>query len=306
MSRTQFYDDNRNRRYPFVSTEEIESSVADDEQIPDSALLDCGFTFYAYSGFEADQHSVWLDSVSRTSSTVTLIFKTNAPGLTGLNLDFVFERNAGESQILFTDAVGTGANPVAGGCTNQMLWMGYAVLGDSEDLVSWIGGSSRATDRVQHTVEPALSQNLDKAYVRSVNLANRRRVRTTDVPGEERPILINAQCLQGPARFIAGRNCRIDYDVARNGLVISADLGAGDGEVCSELPVHDDEVPPDDGDLLSGGPACTEVVKTVNGVGGPRLILRGTDNILVEKDPVIANKINVRVAGAFLAAQEPE
>jgi hypothetical protein len=303
MSRTTFYDDNKNRRYPFVSTQAIEASSDAVYQIPDSALLMCGFTTYAYSGFVAGTSNIWLARISYDSGNLQLEFNSDAPGLVGVPLTFVVPRAAGESVIVFADAIGSGIDAVAGGCVNQLLWLGFAVVGDSEALVAWQTDTPMTLIGEQHTVEPALIQNLDGAYVRSVNLANQRRVQTTDVPGDVRPYLVNSQCLQGPVRFAEGVNCQIDYDIARNGLIFSALVGAGAGETCREIPVIAGEPSPDGGSLLSGGPTCSETIKTINGVGGPIVILRGENVISVARDNIDPHKINVTIDASFLANQ---
>ena len=303
MARTTFYNDNKFRRYPFVSSPAIETSPDAVYQIPDRLLVGAGFKVYAYSGYAAGQHVVWLSRVGYDSSHVTLEFTSDAPGLAGNPLTFTVARDAGETTIAFADTLGTGVDPVDGGCTSQMLWMGFVVVGDTQPLVDWMTSNPQTLILPQHRIEPGLIQNLDGAYVRSVNLANRRRVQTTDVPGAERPILVNAQCIQGPIRFLEGKNCQIDYDLADNALLFSAVVGGGDGEPCHEIPVVDGEASPDGGSLLSGGPRCDETIKTINGVPGPRVTLRGApgSGITVEKDGSNPHKINVKFDPALLA-----
>jgi len=307
MARTSFYDDNKFRRYPFLSTAAIESAPEATQQIPDSVLLACGFTMFAYSGYIASGHVAghvtWLNRVSYDSENLLLEFACTAPGLEDVPLNFTVPRNAGESTIVFAEAYGDGANPVAGGCTDQLLWAGFIVVGNTEDFVEWAPSTPLTLIMDQHVIEPALIRNLDNAYVRSVNLANQRRVRTTDVPGEPRPYLVNAQCMQGPMRFVEGKNCSITYDLTNNGLVFAAGVGDGDGEPCAELPVVVDEEPPEGSSLLSGGPKCSETIKTINGVGGPRVIIRGSNMISVLRDQTDPHKINVTIDASFLANQ---
>lgn len=298
MARTSFYDDNRFRRYPFLSTDDTEVSTVDNTRVPDSVLLDCGFRFYAGSNFsDAARNVVWLDSVSWDGTHVTLSFATDA--LPAVWLVFTFAQAAQESQVAFGTVAYSGDDGI---CSDQLLWDGFAVLGSAADLIAW-AGSPRELDVSAHILEPSCSQNMDKSYVRSISLANRRRVRTTDVPGAERPILVNSKCLQGPARFEEGVNCIIDYDTRRNGLIISGSVGAGAGQVCEELPVVSGESSPDGGNLLSGGPACTEIMKSINGLPGPNIIMRGTSGVIVERDADNAHQINISISPAFLAAQ---
>lgn len=304
MARTSFYDDNRFRRFPFVSTAEIESAPEAADQLPDSVLLDCGFTFLAYSGFDPAVHQVWLASVGFGSDSVTLQFESDAPGVADAALVFTCPRDGLESQIRFSELTGTGTNEIDGGCTDQPLWLGFVAIGDTQALVDWAGTSPQTLDAGQHLIEPGSVQSLDGSYVRSINLANRQRVRVDDDISTARPILINSQCMQGPARFIEGVNCQIDYDLPRNGLKIAASVGGGAGEPCAEIPLVEDEEPPDGSSLLSGGPTCREVVKTVNGLGGPRLTIRGVNGISVVHDETVPNQLNIKIDGSLLASQE--
>jgi len=303
MARTTFYDDNKHRRYPFISTAAIESSPDAIHQIPDSVLLACGFTMHAYSGFIVGTHSVWLNRLSYDSGNLILEFASDAPGISGEPITFTVPRAAGESTIVFSEATGVGTNVISGGCTDQLLWMGFAVVGNTEDYVAWATANPYATVATQHTIEPGLIQSLDGSYVRSVNLANQKRVQTTDAPGAVRPYIVNAQCIQGPIRFLEGVNCRIDYDLGDNGLIFNAEVGAGAGETCVEIPVYIGEASPDGGSLLSGGPTCNETIKTINGVGGPRISMRGAPGggIAVEKDLTNPHKINVTIIPGLLA-----
>lgn len=286
MPRASFHDENRHRRYPFVSTREIELAAVDN-QIPDTVLLDAGFSLVAYSGFLPDQHRVWLDVVSYDGSTVSLSFATNAPEAAESPLVFVLNRVAVESQLVFAES-----SAPSGPCeTPQLLWYGFVTAGSLEDLVAWLGTSPVTLDADQHTIEPTLLQNLDGTYVRSVSLANKQRVRTTDIPGVPRPIIVNASCLQGPIRFVEGFNARVSYDNTRNGLLISAAVGSGSGQTCDEVPQFDGETSPDGGELLSGGPTCNQVIKTINGVEGPLVQLRGGTGIRIERDTDTASRL---------------
>jgi len=241
----------------------------------------------AGSGFDVALYSIWLDSVEFDGGSVTLSFRTDAPGAASTPLEFTLSRSGLETQSVFAEALA-----VSGECaTGQLIWYGFVTGGDMEALVDWLTSSPQSLTAQQHTIEPALIQNLDNTYVRSVNLANRQRVRTTDIPGVERPIIVNTRCLQGPLRFKEGVNTRISYDLSRNGLVIAAGVGQGEGETCEELPQFEGEVSPDGGSLLSGGPTCNQVIKTVNGLVGPRVSLRGGPGIRIDRDPDVSSRL---------------
>jgi len=297
LPRTSFHDDNRHRRYPFVSTPEIEAAAADD-QIPDSLLLDVGFTMAAYSGFDPEVHEVWLEEIYASGGALVLVFQTDCNAVASDNpLVFQLQPDTSESQVAFTESSG-----VTMECSSaQLIWYGFVAVGSVSKTLTWLGTHSGELNRLQHTVEPSLVQNIDKTYVRSASLANRQRTRVTDIPGVTRPYIVNSKGIQGPLRFKEGKNVTISYDLNRNGLTISAAVGSGEGKVCEELPQFDGEVSPDGGELLSGGPACRQVVKTLNGISGSRITLQGGSGILIERASDDEHKLIIRVDDGSVA-----
>lgn len=291
--RTGFFSDNAQRRYPFVSTPAIEGEAGSD-QVPDSLLLDCGFTLCAYSGYEPGEHKVWLTGLSWTETHATLTFSTDTPGFAGTSIVFTFSRTGDEIQQQFAECTGT-SDDENNVCEGQLLWYGYATVSDLAAAIAWAESSPKVLEADQHQIEPALIANLDQTYVRSVSLANGQRVQTTDAVEAERPVLTHTTCIQGPLRFKEGYNTQISYTSAANGLVISARVGAGAGEPCGEVPQTVGETSPDGGELLSGGPRCTEVIKSIAGIGGPIVRLRGKNGIRVRRDTEDESRLIVTV-----------
>lgn len=302
MARTEFYDDNANRRYPFVSTPAIEAAAADD-QLPNEVLLDCGFTFAAYAGATAATQ-VWLASVELLTGPdrIRLTFATDAEHLAAVPLVIDAPVGAEEFVAAFGESSGNSDAPAAVASCEQLLWFGFAVVTNrTAALAAFIGANGTALTPAQHVVEPALLQNIDGTYVRTLNIANQDRLHVTDTPGEPRAVIVAETCLQGPLLLREGYNCRISADLRRNGFIIAAGLGAGLGQPCDEIPLYVSEASPDDGDLLSGGPSCAEVLKSINGVAGPNIPLRGVDGIFVTHDPDVTNRLIIVVDQTRLA-----
>lgn len=109
-------------------------------------------------------------------------------------------------------------------------------------------------------------------------------------------IVVNARCIRGNVRLVPGYNCEITQTTRLNEISISAVVGAGDkdtAELCAnggELPFYDGELRPllEDGStrskFLSGGPACDDLIFTVNGVGGSVITFAGGNGITIETD----------------------
>lgn len=294
MARTSYYDDNRNRRYPLLSTDAIEQGVG--AELPNSVLLDAGFNLCAYSGFIQGTHSVVLHALEVSGDNLLLTCRSDAPGLAGNDIVFsVPTDSAAEYQTVFADATGLEAGGNPDNCTNQLLWYGFLTLGDVAAAVAWATDNPGTPDPDKHTFEPALIQDTDRTYVRSVSLANRERTKTTDEPGATKSYLVAARCLTGAIKFREGHNCQISYSTSANGLIIAAIEGAGAGSTCSEVPQFDGETPPDSGSLLSGGPTCRETIRSVNGVTGPAVRLTAGPGISIERDANDASLLRIVV-----------
>lgn len=120
---------------------------------------------------------------------------------------------------------------------------------------------------------------------------------------EDISIVVNATCLRGDIRFVPGYNCEITQTTRLNEIIVSAAVGAGDPdttELCEnggELPFYDGELTPLLSDetrskFLSGGPACNELIFTINGVGGKVVTFASGNGVNIITNPE-TNKITI-------------
>jgi hypothetical protein len=422
MAKPGFYNDNRNRHYPFLKNTVGDPGGTGVKRLPDSAVVDCGVLVGLSAGFVDGTHAVWLDAVRRAGGRLYFDLASDAPGLYQRRLTFsrpvagwarydtehaadtpepppaetvsesatisecgpvqfgtsgtyvpactgrlrlffnddYFDDNTGGPLRLtiagqtydvpiatnngtdgpwvvkgtsypytatgtvtyrqaphLSNATANGTvseapkvadqySPVPGlakwslvgklfaetvthytvsdsaaACDPEPAWSGFLVTGDLGDLLAILTADGQQLTRAgggDAVLEPALAQNLGGGYVASVNLANDDRTRV-DAPDECPPtqwpyptgpnrVFVSAACLRGDLRFSAGYNAVVRQDDAANAIVIGAAVGAGAGEPCGEVPLFPGEGPPPGSTLLTGGPACNQVVRTINGVGG--------------------------------------
>ena len=144
-----------------------------------------------------------------------------------------------------------------------------------------------------YPVEPATIQSMVGSYVRTVNIANAERTRSTS-PDECRdhcwsfPLkehYVESACLEGVIRVKPGYNSNIYQEAHDNKLILGARPGAGEGISCGPVSLTSAEAPPDDRSTLDGGLTCDEVVRSINGVGKQFFTITGGSGVVVSTVP---------------------
>lgn len=302
---TPYYSENTGRSYPFLSdtTGVVPFNSTDTSTLPNEVIVDFGCTMGMDSAYIAGTHYVALRLVRRGSGTLTFRFVSNAPGLDGYALEFTFN-STDKYRTVFADAIVIGdvdSDPEA--CVSGDRWYGLMTCGDLEQFYDdtaptedVILGSAADIPKI----EPALVISLVGSYVRSINLANQDRTRATRPAGctpytwpfDTGGIFVNARCIDGDTLFMSGFNVNV-RKAEGNAIVLDAGVGDGLGEPGSEIPLSEEEVAPEGSSLLTGGPACGDLIRTINGVSakdftidaglGAKISL-DPDNHLVEVD----------------------
>jgi hypothetical protein len=274
MSLPGFYNDDAARSYPLVPFSNAPWDGPGDPveiQPPMDTLVDFGCLVGLDAEFDAAQHSVYLHQITRAGSVFTFDFRSDAPGLVGYALVFSRHLTDVEYATDYSKAV-----PLPGTVEPQEpLWEGFLVTGPLESLAAMMPTDGNMTASTGPQVEPSLIQNLGRSYVRTINLANQDRTRvsppdgcdgTGTAPSDGPVYIVNATGLAGDLRFKEGFNVSIRQNVRSNSLAFSALQGAGAGDVCYEVPLYAGEQPPAGSTLLTGGPACDEVINSINGL----------------------------------------
>ncbi len=300
MPRPSFFNDNENRTFPFregsAGVNTPATGTFSMQQLPDDVIVDCGFITGPESGFVEGEHSIYLYSVHRVSSSVvTYEFRSTAPKLAGVGI--VFQRTTAdlpyktefvESGIPQYENSQPSGEPLPPVVCGEPLWSGYLVTGPIEAVTArlTVGFSVYGSSTVA-VVEPALIQNLAGSRVVSINIANAdrtRAVRPSNCPPnawsfELGSIHVQRECLQGALIVRPGYNTSLGQVIETNTLQFSAVVNAGAGQPCQEIKQFPAEAPPEDAsnNLLTGDFYCNEVFRSINGLQGPDLtIIAGT------------------------------
>lgn len=310
MANPSWLNDNQFRDYPFITRVEpladtpgftAASSLMVALDLPSSAILDFGAIMEIDAGFdEAQGHYIYLHSVSRTGSVFTFRFRTNATESS--NHELVFHRNLTDPEFLleWEDASTINAEseePLT--CPTLPKWKGFLATGNLSDLGQIVAsGETHVAVQGLWKIEPARVQSLLKSYLRAINLANRPRVHATlpdacsaSSSEENTAAIVHDLCLAGNIQWKEGYNCGIRQDVNNNAIIISAGVGIGAGEPCDEVPLYPEEAPPAGSPFLSGGPACNEIIKSINGVSGTDVTILAGPGFRIFADDVATNKL---------------
>lgn len=299
MPAIQWYNENRNRAFPFT---------AEIAEIPNDVVVDCGFVLGPDSGFDASIHSVFLQRIYRVGDVFTFEFASDAPLLAEHIITFV--RNLSDAEYTFEDSDiefipddGYFSTSFSGehydhfNLCEEPLWSGYLVTGTLDTLATTLAsGQQWVRDAGEAIVEPPLLYNQSQGMVAAVNLANGDRVRATGPitcanptwPHQTGIVFVQATCLQGEIYWKPGYNCVITQNATDNSITIAALAKAGEGSLCeAQVPVMVGEQPANEAtnDLLDGSFRCNEVLRSISGVGGPMVNFLAGDGVSIQADP---------------------
>lgn len=307
MARPNFFNDNQGRTFPLVQHFQEELEVSESSlsapmifsmlNLPNSALVDFGATLGVQAYYTEATHVVYLSAVKRQGDLFIFEFRSTAPGLTDSVLSFSRSVTSTAYEVEYVDAtpLDSEASASESTCVDDPAWSGYLATGTMEDLrlVLDNDGDKLKGDENGALVEPALIQNMSELYARSINLANADRTRAENPDNciplqwsfDSQAHYVTQVCLTGPVRFVEGFNTVITQDTPGNRIIIGAEVGAGQGEPCDEVPLFTGETAPAGAVRLTGGPGCNELIRSINGIGGRRVAIAGGNGVTVEPDP---------------------
>jgi len=320
MPRPGWYNDNINRSFPFLVGKvgnAYSGTLTSLKNLPDYFIVDCGFTFGDDVEFEAVTDSFYLSRLSRSGGVIEFVFKSDASELSKYPIRFTRTIFDMEYSVEYVDSDSpdspeSTSESIPETC-RQPFWSGYLVTGDMSLIAdALIDGMTIEEDGVA-IVEPSLVQNLSGTQLSSLSLANDDRTRATSpcIPEEDQyewPFAILPEgesyeikrCITGDVRFKPGYNVSISVDQNTNTILFGVGVGTGEGTPCEEVKVFPTEVgplaasTPFSNSLLEGGPLCNELVRSINGMGGPLVQIQGGQGVIIIPDPG-ENKIIIDV-----------
>jgi len=313
MAQSNWFNQNKNRSFPFikgtVGVRIPESGPVTMNQLPHDFIADAGFITGVESYFDVEEHTIYLYRVSRAGDTVLFEFRSDAPVLYDYPMVFTRDIDDAEYSVEHVEVSVEGSQSSESDSgedyCEEPLWSGYLVTGEMESIAARLAdGEEIVRETGDAEVEPALIQNIHATILAAIDLANADRTRATASDGCDDPIWSyptgviypGEKCVQGDVKIKPGYNTKLLQDDLANSITILAKKGQGAGEPCEEVPVFEGETPPEgaSNDLLAGGLLCNEVVRSINGVGGPLFQITAGLGVSVVAEPE-NNKVIVDV-----------
>ena len=262
----------------------------------------CGFTLGGLSDFNMGYRPgpqapdyIRLTKVERISGSL-VDFTFTASSMP--SNPFVFRRNINDGEMA-VDYVMAGGSPNYG--------IGFLVTGNLSALFDSGNPYYIATSITPVGSGPEIEQAnivaLPGQGVTSINIGNLPRKKAQAVQPPE-IVKVVASGLVNGITLIAGYNLSIIADEDNSEALFTPLVGAGKGEPCGEI----ERYPGEGGGpgLLSGGPMCSELMYTINGIppsGNGDFTFRASNGIRVEPDAgnnkvvIIADLTNVVFCG---------
>jgi hypothetical protein len=180
--------------------------------------------------------------------------------------------------------------------TPSPKWQGYLTLGDI-DVAALLSGGLKACFAGENLpslpVEPGRVFSAAGLVRKKVEVWNQQRTRFRgdeyclgQLPeNDSQEYLLQYAGQPEHLRISGGYQMSVTQGGATI-ITLRSAVGGGElGSPLSEIPLSDTELPPNDRTYLDGGLDCSEVLRSINGVGGPNLQISSLQGVLVEPHP---------------------
>jgi len=323
MANPGFFNANQYRDYPFAPrisplVEEGWSSSASmpAAELAQACIVDFGAILRPSAEFVTGTDFVYLRSVSRTGTVLNITFAvSNLPRTYSITFP-VDTAAVSEFYTQWQDSDSVAASSVLSECDNAPAWSAYLVTGD---LSAWLeqlnDGETLFFITGLWQIMQSRLQNLSGTQVQSVTIANVPRLTVSQSAGctsgseaaaELQVAKLVYNCMVGDIKLHEGFNCGMRYDLRDNAVVISASPGAGAGAVCEDFPVYPEEEKPAGSPYYSGGPACSDIVRYINGASAADLKITAGPGFTVTADADTPNTLIIeRSLDASIICADP-
>ena len=303
MPALPFYSENLVRAYPFVeqnitNARSMTFSGGGEYNLPDNAIVDFVAMLSVGVNFNPQTDNVYLYEIARLNEYLVFVFRFTGEDSNIVELRFTRHVGGGSSCSL------SSSSSVCAPATNEFAdayefvqeyteiagtkaWLTTGTLNELANILNSSGKYLRRADQ-EIKILPARIQLMYSSFVSEINIANSPRTIAPDfcLPNmSSSAYIINDENITGEVRFKPGYNSIVTQNNVTNTLEFDAKKGEGEGEPCGEIMLNERETRPYGSKLFTGGPSCGELMKTVNGVHGPKITLIPGHGIDFVTDP---------------------
>jgi hypothetical protein len=178
-------------------------------------------------------------------------------------------------------------------------WRAWLTIGDVSEVPINHNDLHHIATKSRFRVEPSRVRVRNGNRISSWNIANMPRIRATapsaceGEPAEPRTTQIYRGNIASDFIVQAGYNASVSLGPDTQTLVVGGLVGGGKGEPCQEIPVTSSEVPPEEGGPLTGGPWCSDTIKSILGSEGPLIRFVAGDGITISPDANDQNMLRI-------------
>lgn len=304
MTVLNYYDGNQGISYPFEDGADMAFVVDQTSEVvvlSDQVVVDFGSVVGVRVDYKIDHDAIRLRRIRREADDVIFTFETTCAALSEYELSFAIPTTAERFCLQYSYGMVPASDSSMSGIDLDLDWTGFLVVGQLDSILTVLDPGQSMTADTGPSVEHRCVQTLYRGYVQSINLANHDRLRVTPSSDCGSPvdqstaIIVNATDIIGRPGFAEGYNCFIELVESSNSIVIGADVGAGAGEPCEEIPLYAGESAPEGSELLTGGPKCKDTITSINGVSAASVKVEAGPGVRVYVDPEDASHLIVSI-----------
>lgn len=323
MANPGFFNANQHRDYPFAPRvspllEEgwSSSASASASELPQECIVDFGAILRPSAEFATATDFVYLHSVRRSGTVLHITLAISSlPRTYGITFS-IDTAATSEFYTQWQDSDVREADGLLAACDAAPVWSAYIVTGDlSPWLMQLADGDTLIFVTGLWQIMQARLQNLAGTQVQSVTIANIPRAVVTAAgdcntgsaaAADPQVARLVHSCMVGDIKLHEGFNCGMRYDLRDNAIVISASPGAGAGAVCEDFPSYPDEEKPAGSPYYSGGPACRDIVKYINGASAADFRITAGAGFTITADTANPNTLIIeRSLNASVICDDP-
>lgn len=299
MNGLGWYNENEFRDYPFLArVDDGGPGSALAAYLPQAAIVDFGAILAPDAGFTDGTDYLYLESI-RHEDGGGFLFDIHSTS--GGHCLFHRTLTDPEFTVTWEEALADTALSSSSRAAAVPRWRAFLVTGRLEDLAELLSpGQAVYFAPGFWKVEPARVQNPAQSQALRFHLANKQRLLWTAPAGcpgtpavDPNAVHVVARDLTGDLLLEEGFQASLRQEDQNRAIAIGAGLHTGEGPPCGEVPRYHGEAPPAGSPFLTGGPACNELVKRINGVGGRAFKLTGQGGVTVTPDPDLENTLLV-------------